>query len=116
MRQAGIIAAGGLYALDHHVDRLADDHARARRLAEGLAALPGVDIAAETVETNIIIFAVPDAPSFCAALDRDGVKMIPLDARRVRAVTHLDVDDAAIEHALQAAAGAIRGMTGAAAT
>src|SRR5919199_179999 len=92
MRQAGIVAAAGLYALDHHVARLADDHARARRLAEGLAALPGVELDAATVETNIVIFAVPDAPAFCAALARADVMMLALDARRVRAVTHLDVD------------------------
>jgi threonine aldolase len=115
MRQAGIIAAAGLYALDHHVDRLADDHARARRLAEGLAALPGVEIDPATVETNILVFAVPDAPAFCESLDRDGVKMIPLDARRVRAVTHLDVDDAGIDRALEAAGDAVRAMHGASA-
>jgi threonine aldolase len=107
MRQAGIIAAAGLYALEHHVDRLADDHARARRLAEGLAALPGVEIDAGAVETNIVVFAVPDAPAFCAALGRDDVVMLPLDARRVRAVTHLDVDDAGIERALEAAGKAL---------
>jgi threonine aldolase len=109
MRQAGIVAAGGLHALDHHVERLADDHGRARRLAEGLAALPGVEIDASTVETNIVIFAVPDAPAFCAALGRADVTMGPLDARRVRAVTHLDVDDAGIEQALEAARDALAG-------
>ena len=107
MRQSGIVAAGGLYALDHHVDRLADDHARARRLAEGLAALPGVELDLATVETNILVFAVPDAPAFCAALDRAGVMVIPLDTRRVRAVTHLDVDDDGIDTALDAAASAL---------
>jgi threonine aldolase len=103
MRQSGIVAAGGLYALDHHVERLADDHARARRLAPGLAALPGVNLDAGGVETNILVFAVPDAPAFCAALGRDDVVMLPLDARRVRAVTHLDVDDAGIDCALAGA-------------
>jgi threonine aldolase len=107
MRQSGIVAAGGLYALDHHVDRLADDHARARRLAEGLAALPGVELDPAAVDTNILVFAVPDAPAFCAALDRAGVMLIPLDARRVRAVTHLDVDDDGIDTALDAAAAAL---------
>src|SRR6476619_2893782 len=107
MRQAGIIAAGGLYALDHHVHRLADDHARARRIADGLAGLPGVELDPETVETNILVFAVPDAPAFCAALARADVLVIPLDARRVRAVTHLDVDDADIVRALEAAAAAL---------
>jgi threonine aldolase len=108
MRQSGIVAAAGLHALDHHVDRLADDHARARRLAEGLAGLPGVAIDATTVETNIVIFGVPDAPAFCAALEREGVGMLPVGPDRVRAVTHLDVDDAGIDRALEAAAGALR--------
>jgi threonine aldolase len=113
MRQSGIVAAAGLHALDHHVDRLADDHARARRLAEGLAALPGVDIDAATVETNIVIFGVPDAPAFCAALERADVGMLPVGPDRVRAVTHLDVDDAGIERALGAAEGALRALDGA---
>ena len=113
MRQSGIIAAGGLYALDHHVDRLADDHARARHLADGLAGLPGVELDPATVETNILVFAVPDAPAFCDALARADVLVIPLDARRVRAVTHLDVDDAGIERALEAAAAALGAGEGA---
>src|SRR3954471_22911370 len=113
MRQSGIVAAAGLHALDHHVDRLADDHARARRLAEGLAALPGVDIDPATVETNIVIFGVPDAPAFCAALEREGVGMLPVGPDRVRAVTHLGVDDAGIERALEAAGGALRAPDGA---
>jgi len=113
MRQSGIVAAAGLHALDYHVDRLADDHARARRLAEGLAALPGVDIDAATVETNIVIFGVPDAPAFCAALERADIGMLPVGPERVRAVTHLDVDDAGIERALEAAEGALRALDGA---
>jgi threonine aldolase len=115
MRQSGIVAAAGLYALDHHVDRLADDHARARRLAEGLAGLPGVTIDAATVETNIVIFGVPDAPAFCAELEREGVGMLPVGPHRVRAVTHLDVDDEGVERALDAAAGALRPLDGASA-
>jgi threonine aldolase len=115
MRQSGIVAAAGLHALDHHVDRLTDDHARARRLAEGLAALPSVVIDAATVETNIVIFGVPDAPAFCAALARDGVGMLPVGPDRVRAVTHLDVDDGGIDRALEAAAGALRALDGASA-
>ena len=113
MRQSGIVAAAGLHALDHHVDRLADDHARARRLAEGLAALPDVAIDAATVETNIVIFGVPDAPAFCAALERADVGMLPVGPDRVRAVTHLDVDDAGIDRALEAAEGALRALDGA---
>jgi threonine aldolase len=108
MRQAGIIAAGALYALDHHVERLAEDHANARRLAEGLAELPGVSLDPATVETNILVFSVPDAPAFVAALEERGVLMGALDATTVRAVTHLDVDAAGIERALAAAADAAK--------
>ena len=103
MRQAGIVAAAGLYALEHHVERLAEDHARARRLAEGLAALPGVEIDAATVETNIVIFGVADAPAFADALDARGVRIGAIGPRRLRAVTHLDVGDDGIERALDAA-------------
>src|SRR6185503_4240324 len=66
MRQAGIIAAGGVFALQHHVKRLAEDHANARRLAEGLAALPGVVLDAASVETNLVFFELTgsvDAPT-----------------------------------------------------
>ena len=61
-RQSGIVAAGCLYALDHHVERLAEDHLHARVLAEGLAALPGVRLDVSTAETNIVIFSVDDGP------------------------------------------------------
>jgi threonine aldolase len=104
MRQSGIVAAAGLYALDHHVERLADDHARARRLAEGLAALPGVELDPAAVPTNIVIFAVPDAAAFCSALAAQDVAMSHFGPTRVRAVTHLDVDDAGIDRALAVAA------------
>jgi threonine aldolase len=106
MRQAGIVAAAGLYALDHHVERLAEDHARARRLAEGLAeAGAGIDPA--TVQTNIVVAAVPDPVAFCEALRRDGVLAGPAGPGSVRFVTHLDVDDAGIDAALVAAARAL---------
>jgi len=107
MRQSGIVAAAGLYALDHHVERLADDHARARRLAEGLAALPGVELDPATVETNIVVFAVPDAAAFAAALAAEDVEMSQFGPTRMRAVTHLDVDDEGIDRALAAAARAL---------
>jgi threonine aldolase len=109
MRQAGVIAAAGLYALDHHVDRLADDHENARRLAEGLAAIEGITIDPATVETNIVVFDVAGAAAFCAALEAAGVLMGPVGASRVRAVTHLDVDAAGIEVALAAAQRAAAG-------
>jgi threonine aldolase len=103
MRQAGIVAAGALWALDHHVERLADDHENARRLAVGLAGLQGVSLDAGAVETNIVVFQVPDAPGFCAGLLEHGVRMGALDDHTVRAVTHLDVDGDGIEAALAAA-------------
>ena len=107
MRQAGIVAAAGLYALDHHVERLAEDHENARALAEGLAELEGVELDPDEVETNIVVFGVPDAEAFCAALERAGVLMYAIGPRRVRAVTHLDVDRAGIEQAIAAARAAI---------
>jgi threonine aldolase len=102
LRQAGIVAAAGLYALDHNVDRLADDHANARALADGLAELPAVTIDPAAVETNIVIFEVDDAPARAAALRNAGVDIGALGPRRIRAVTHLDVDRAGIEYALEA--------------
>jgi threonine aldolase len=103
MRQAGIVAAAGLYALEHHVLRLADDHERARRLAQGLAELPGVEIDPATVQTNIVVFDVADAPAAARTMEAEGVRIGALGPRRMRAVTHLDVDDDAIERALTAA-------------
>jgi threonine aldolase len=106
MRQAGIIAAGGVFALRHHVKRLADDHANARRLAEGLATLPGVTLDPATVETNIVIFDLRgalDANAAVAALLARGVRMGAMGPRTVRAVTHLDVSASQVERALEAA-------------
>ena len=100
MRQAGIVAAAGLYALDHHVERLAEDHENARVLAEGLAEIAGISIDPATVESNIVIFEVDDASALCARLASEGVEMSRLGPRRVRAVTHLDVDRSGIERAL----------------
>jgi threonine aldolase len=106
MRQAGIIAAGGVYALRHNVKRLAEDHANARRLAEGLAALPGVTLDPATVETNLVFFELTgpvDAPSFVDRLLAHGVRMGAMGPRTVRAVTHLDVSATQIERTLAAA-------------
>jgi threonine aldolase len=102
LRQAGIVAAAGLYALDHNVERLAEDHENARVLAEGLAELPGATIDASKVETNIVIFDVDDAPSRWAELAEAGVEVTPVGPTRLRAVTHLDVDRAGIDEALEA--------------
>lgn len=114
MRQAGFLAAAALYALDHHVDRLAEDHANARRLADGLAALRGLVLDPSEVETNLVYFDVDaavagfDAPEFCRRLLAEGVRMTAFDARRVRAVTHLDVSATGIAQAI-AAAGRVLG-------
>ena len=108
MRQAGIVAAGAWYALDNNIDRLAEDHANARRLAEGLAELPGIAIDPAVVSTNIVVFEVADAPAFVAALLEHGVDMLDLGPTTVRAVTHLDVSAPEIERALEA----VRAVTG----
>jgi threonine aldolase len=102
LRQAGIVAAAGLYALDHNVARLAEDHDTARALAEGIAALPGARIDASLVETNIVIFEVDDPPAVLGALAADGVEMTQMGPGRIRAVTHMDVDRAGIDRALVA--------------
>jgi threonine aldolase len=100
LRQSGIVAAGCLYALDHHVERLGDDHANARRLADGLAELPG--FAVERPETNIVLADVSDAPALVGALWDRGVEVTPLGPTRIRCVTHLDVDEGGIDRALAA--------------
>lgn len=101
MRQAGIVAAGARHGLRHNVERLAEDHANAKFLATGLAELDGVEIDPATVETNIVIFEVADPAGLRARLAAAGVEMSLLDGR-LRAVTHLDVDRAAVERALAA--------------
>jgi threonine aldolase len=108
MRQAGSIAAAALYALDNNVERLGDDHANARALADGLAQIPGVEIDPATVETNIVLFRVPDPLGLIQALAGE-VELSPADAgRRVRAVTHMDVNRPDIDAALQKIAVALR--------
>ena len=93
MRQAGIIAAGALYALDNHRRRLADDHANARNLARGIADLPGVEIDLDTVETNIVIFRVTTMPAAetVEKLAAAGVAVLATGPDTVRAVTNLMV-------------------------
>ncbi len=95
MRQAGILAAAGLWALDHNFDRLAEDHANARLLAERLAGLPGVELDLATVQSNIVIFnmtaAAPDASTIVAHAAKADVLVSAFAVRTVRAVTHLDV-------------------------
>ena len=102
MRQAGIIAAGALYALEHHCERLADDHANARTLAEGIAAIPGIELDPATVETNIVIFRVTSMPAseLAGRLHDDGVHVLATGPDTIRAVTHLDVSADEITEAL----------------
>jgi threonine aldolase len=109
MRQAGVLAAAALYALDHNVDRLADDHANARVLASGLADLDGISLDPEAVATNIVVFDVDDARGLVAALEDAGVRMGALGPRAVRAVTHLDVDRAGVEQAVETVRGVLAG-------
>ena len=102
MRQAGVIAAASLYAFEHHAERLAEDHERAKRLADGLRE---VGYAVEPPETNIVLVGVgDDAGGFLEALAREGVLATPATAGHVRLCTHLDVDDEDVDAAIEAAA------------
>ncbi len=118
MRQAGVLAAAGLVALHDNVDRLAEDHDNARRLAERVAATDGLAIDPRTVETNIVIFEVTRSGLSAADLvDRwreTGVLALAVDPVRVRAVTHYDVDREAIEKAAVALQAMMRGRPGSA--
>jgi threonine aldolase len=101
MRQVGVLAAPAILALGNR-GRLAEDHARAKRLAQAIADLPGVRLDPSAVETNIVIFDVADATSFIARLKENGVLAAGVSRTTVRLVTHLDVDDAGIEQAIEA--------------
>jgi threonine aldolase len=98
MRQAGVIAAAGLHALEHHFERLRDDHANARRLAAGLAAL---GFETNVPETNIVLFKTEDSARFAAEARKRGVLTGTRDAHWLRAVTHLDVSASEIDDALE---------------
>ncbi|MFG0286502.1 MAG: threonine aldolase family protein [Phycisphaerales bacterium JB039] len=103
MRQSGVLAGAALYALDHHVQRLADDHANARRLAGILADAPGLQVDPACIQTNMVYFELaPDLPGAghaCAELAALGVLTLPEGSRRIRAVCHLDVSRGDIERA-----------------
>jgi threonine aldolase len=111
MRQAGIIAAAGLYALDHNVERLAEDHANARILARGLAEIPGVRLDVGHVETNIVFFDVAGtgltAGEAAARLLAQEVRVGAVGRTLIRAVTHLDVSRADVERAISVARGVL---------
>jgi len=111
LRQAGVVAGAMLYALDHHVERLADDHRRARTLADGLSSLRGLVVQAP--ETNLVFFRVEhervDAAAFVRALGAQGVRVGGSIDGRVRACVHLDIDDGGIARAIAAARSALEG-------
>ena len=113
MRQAGVLAAAGLVALETMVDRLADDHANARRLAEGLAALPGVELDPAAVRTNIVVFALAEGAmtprAFADALHARDVWLFTIGGRHLRAVTHHQVTAEGVERAIAAARAVLGG-------
>lgn len=109
MRQVGVIAAGALHALENNVDRVIDDHRRAKKLASLLAKSPGLKTDPEEVQTNIVVIGLKlpfDEQSFCAELKKNNVLLVPFGRARVRAVAHLDIDD----HDIQRAADTILGI------
>jgi threonine aldolase len=112
MRQAGIIAAAGVYALRHHVDRLAEDHERARQLGRELGGIPGIQLDPASVETNIVVFDIAGTgltgEEFnLKTTSSHGVRFSVLGPTRVRAVTHLDIPGDGIESAIAAARAAV---------
>jgi threonine aldolase len=113
MRQAGVLAAAGRYALTHHLERLVLDHQRARALAVGLAGLPGLRVDLERVQTNIVFVALEDSARFATAAEllsavSADVRAVVSGPRLLRLVTHLDVDDAHVARAIEAFGRALR--------
>ena len=105
MRQAGVIAAGALYALEHHVERLAEDHANARRLAEGVGQIDQLELAGDSVDTNMLFFRVDPgwgtAAQFEERIKEQGLLMLATAPQTIRAVTHLDVDSDDVDRAIE---------------
>lgn len=104
MRQAGILAAACIYAVENHFPKLEEDHKKAKRFAEAIAEIPSVKVDLNTVQTNIVIFDV-DIPTFVAEeflikLEKNGVLMLEIDPNRIRAVTHLDLTDEDVDKAI----------------
>ncbi len=114
MRQAGVLAAAGLVAMDTMIDRLADDHANAKRLADGLANIDGLSVDADSIQTNIVIFdvdpAVATAQELISALDREGVKVTYPGQQSIRMVTHRHIDSADVDEALGRVSNVVKGL------
>lgn len=114
MRQAGVVAAAGIVALEQMVDRLAEDHANARRLVEGLAEIPGVVVKPDTVQSNIVMIGF-DSPAMDLAVIQDGlarrgVRISAMDPYRMRAVTHYGITSTDIETTLDAMRAVMQGL------
>jgi threonine aldolase len=111
MRQAGVVAAAGLHALEYHLGRVSEDHRRARRLAGGIGELPGVTVVPP--ETNVVMIDVGGtgrrARDVLDGLAREGVALVPFGGTRIRAVLHLDVADAEVDRAVEAFARVLGG-------
>ncbi len=105
MRQAGVIAAAALYALEHHVERLAEDHANALRLAQGIRQIDNLRLTGEQIDTNMVFFSVDrawgTAAAFAGKLKEHGLLMLATSPTTIRAVTHLDVDAADVDRAVE---------------
>jgi threonine aldolase len=112
MRQAGIIAAGALYALENHRERLAEDHANARLLAEGLSQVEGIEVDLDSVQTNIIVFQTPgtSAAALSKALEKEGVGMLDFGPEALRAVANLMVSREQIQQVPEKMAKALKSL------
>ncbi|PKB68802.1 MAG: low-specificity L-threonine aldolase [SAR202 cluster bacterium Io17-Chloro-G4] len=114
MRQAGVLAAAGLVAMDTMIDRMADDHANAKRLAEGLANIDGLSVDSEKIQTNIVIFEVDPAlatvQQFMSALDHEGVKVSYPGEHTIRMVTHRHIDSGDVDDALSRVSNVAKGF------
>jgi len=106
MRQAGVIAAAGIYALRNNIDRLEEDHRRARVLAQGISTIPTLDLVPSEIETNIVVVDLErsgkSVEEAILRLEQYGVRVVAFGKTRIRAVTHLDIDDEDIERAIEA--------------
>jgi threonine aldolase len=105
MRQAGLLAAAGTFALENRVDRLAEDHANAKRLAEGISEIPGIDCKADLYKSNLVYFELEgdrDPDAFVTSMAERGVRFFKLWAKRFRLVTHFGIEAEDIEFALDA--------------